>query len=87
MHPSQRRSVSATAEAYVLARKSSSLPLSTASAVAHLRDVFPGCEHTDEELVQLVAISAIRHGCRVAFDGPLRPSAAALERASRQAGS
>lgn len=84
MLPGSRRSVSTVAEAYVLARRSSSLPLSTTAAVAHLREVVPDCEHTDEELVQLVAISAIRHGGRVAFDGPLKPNAAALERLPRK---
>jgi hypothetical protein len=65
-----RQSAWAAVEAYVLARAESSLPVSTKAAVQHLKEVVPHCEHTDDELVQLVAISAVRHGRGIAFDGP-----------------
>ena len=43
------------------------------------------CEHTDEELVQLIAISAVRHRCPLAFDGPFRLDPAAVEQAASKA--
>ena len=81
-----RPSAWAIAEAYILSRRTSSRPLSTQAAVAHLREMTPDCEHTDEELVQLIAISAVRHRCPLAFDGPFRPDPASVERAALKAG-
>jgi len=76
MSSSHRGSAWAVAEAYILSRQGSSRPLSTAAAVEHLKQTVAHCEHTDQELVQLVAIGAIRHGRTLAFDGPFTHSAA-----------
>jgi hypothetical protein len=81
-----RSSAWAVAEAYILARRSASRPLSTKAAVLHLRKMIADCEHTDEELVQLIAISAVRHRCPLAFDGPFRPDAESVEQAAARMG-
>lgn len=81
-----RPSVSAVAEAYILSRRSSSRPLSTKAAVLHLREMIADCEHTDEELVQLIAINAVRHRCSLAFDGPFQPDASAVDQPALKAG-
>ncbi|MBS9722547.1 hypothetical protein JYU29_17770 [Tianweitania sp. BSSL-BM11] len=85
MSSNHRLSAWAAAEAYILARRSSSRPLSTRAAVAHLRETVADCEHTDEELVQLIAISAVRHRCPLAFDGPFKPDPAVIEQAALKA--
>ena len=73
----------AVAEAYVLSRQTASRPLSTAAAVDHVRQTVADCEHTDEELVQLIAISAVRHGRTIAFDGPFTPNRAVMDQAAK----
>ncbi|GHD19832.1 hypothetical protein ACFOEZ_12615 [Tianweitania populi] len=79
MSSTNEQSAWSVTEAYILLRRTSSRPLSTKAAVAHLRETVSDCEHTDEELVQLIAISAVRHRCPLAFDGPFKPSQAAIE--------
>jgi hypothetical protein len=86
MSSNNGRSAWAVAETYILSRRSSSRPLSTKAAVAHLRETVSDCEHTDEELVQLIAISAVRHRCPLAFDGPFKPSEAVTEQTISKAG-
>ncbi|MBP0438136.1 hypothetical protein [Tianweitania sediminis] len=70
MSSNRRPTAWAAVEKYILAREKTLLPLSTRAAVEHLKITVPECEHTDDELVQLVAISAVRHGRALAFDGP-----------------
>lgn len=56
--------------------------ISVPAMVSQLRQAAPGCEHTDEELRDLVAMIAISKGCNLSFirppdfDPPGEPSAA-----------
>jgi len=43
--------------------------ISVADAIYSIRKAIRDCEHTDEELGQLIAAIAIHHGCNVAFSG------------------
>ena len=70
MRISSRLSASAAVEAYLASRQPWSFPISTAKIVAHLREHVPDCEHTDQELVQLIAIIGVRQRCPLSFDGP-----------------
>lgn len=75
MSANQKPTAWSVVENYILAREKTSLPLSTRAAVEYLKTAVPECEHTDDELVQLVAISAVRHGRPLAFDGPFAGTA------------
>jgi hypothetical protein len=57
-------SVAALAEQVVA---SSGRIVSVPHTVRHLRSVLPACEHTDEELAQLVSMIAIRRGRNLSF--------------------
>lgn len=65
-----RISVAALAEE-AIARGGNRL-ISIPSLVVDLRKAVPDCEHTDEELAQLIATIAISKGCNLSF---LRPQA------------
>ena len=63
-----RISVAALAEEAIA--KGGARLISVPSLVLDLRKAVPDCEHTDEELAQLVAMIAISKGCNLSF---LRP--------------
>lgn len=45
--------------------------VSTSDLIFSIRRTIPDCEHTDNELTQLIAAIAIQHGCNVSFgDAP-----------------
>lgn len=52
---------------YVRARSNDRV-VSTNSATKTVRSLYPRCEHTDNEISDLVAAAAIRRGCTVAFE-------------------
>lgn len=62
---SQKMSVAELIEQTVL--KGSGRVVSTADLIFLVREMLPACEHSDEELAQLIAAIAIQHGCNVAF--------------------
>jgi hypothetical protein len=41
--------------------------ISTSDLTFAIREAIPDCEHTDDELAQLIAAIAIQHGCNVSF--------------------
>lgn len=67
----RRQSVAGMIESYVAARVGTKRPISTADVVRMIRQALPDCEHTDPELVNLIATIAVSKGCDVAFDPPL----------------
>jgi hypothetical protein len=62
-----RWSVAEAANLFVLSRRPKSL-VSLADGIIAVRNSVAECEHTDEELGELVATLAIHHGRNVAFD-------------------
>ncbi len=61
------RSLAEIAEAFVLSRQVGSV-VSVADGVKHCRRLAPACDHTDEELGEMIATLAIRHGRNLSFD-------------------
>lgn len=63
-----RPTVAGVIESYVAARVGTKHPISTADVLRTVRQALPDCEHTDRELIDIVATIAISQGCNVAFD-------------------
>jgi hypothetical protein len=61
------RSIAEVAQSYVSSRQRKSI-VSTADAIWTIRYTVPHCEHTDEELADIVASLAISQGRDVVFD-------------------
>jgi hypothetical protein len=53
---------------YVSARLSANIPVSTGRARKAIREACPNAEHTDGEILEVIAASAVRAGCAVFFD-------------------
>jgi len=62
-----QRSIADVAQSYVASRQKKSL-ISTADAIWTIRYTAPRCEHTDQELAEIVASLAISQGRDVVFD-------------------
>jgi len=60
-------SVAVAVSLFVLSRRPGSM-VSLADGILVVRQLAPWCEHTDEELAELVAATAIRQRRNVAFD-------------------
>ncbi len=61
------QSVADVAQSYVASRQKKSV-ISTADAIWSIRYTVSHCEHTDQELAEIVASLAISQGRDVAFD-------------------
>lgn len=61
------RSVAEAAETFVLSRRAGAM-ISLRDGVRECRRLRPDCEHTDDELAEIVAALAIRHRRNLAFD-------------------
>jgi hypothetical protein len=57
-------SVATAIERYVRKREL----VSIREGVQQIRNICPQCEHTEDELAELLAAAAIRSGCTVAFN-------------------
>lgn len=64
----QPRTVSDIVEHYMDRRGKSREMVSTRQAVSTIRMVAPQCSLSDRELSDMIAASAVRRGCSVAFD-------------------
>lgn len=74
-----RPTVAGVIESYVAARVGTKHPISTADVLRTVRQALPDCEHTDRELIDIVATIAISQGCNVAFDPRIGMAGALFE--------
>jgi hypothetical protein len=66
------QSIADVAQSYVVSRQKKSL-ISTADAIWTIRYTASHCEHTDQELAEIVASLAISQGRDVVFDHAAEP--------------
>jgi len=64
------RSVAEAADAFVASRHPRST-ISTSAGIKAVRHLMPACEHTDDELAEIVAALAVRQRRNIVFDTKL----------------
>jgi len=63
-------------EARIRNRSGRTFPISIADMIGEMRQAFPTCEHTDEELERVIVANAVFANMNVAFDRSSRANAA-----------